>query len=87
MWTDLEDLLPGDKYLLDEDFDALGRASAIDQLLWVAEMEASMTAANYGLTGSKYNEQTDDTTRDINPTQAAKIASGSEEQDSKGSGA
>ena len=48
LWTDREDLLHGDKHLLNEDFDALGRASAIDQLLWVAEIEASMKAMNHG---------------------------------------
>ena len=51
VWTDPEDLLTGDEHLLDEDFDALGRASAIDQLLWVAEVEASMAAANHRMTG------------------------------------
>ena len=30
VWTDPEDLLPGNKHLLDKDFGALGRASAID---------------------------------------------------------
>ena len=48
MWTDPDDLLPGDRILLDEDFHALGKASAIDQQLWVAEMEASISAANQG---------------------------------------
>ena len=31
MWTDPEDLLPGDEHLCDKDFDALIRASALDQ--------------------------------------------------------
>ena len=48
IWTDPDDLLPGDKELLDEDFHLLGKASALDQQLWVAEMEASMAAASQG---------------------------------------
>jgi hypothetical protein len=47
MWTDPDDLLPEDHKLLDEDFDMLGKASALDQQLWVAEMEASITAESY----------------------------------------
>ena len=47
MWTDPDDLLLGDKHLLEEDFDMLGKASALDQQLWVAEMEASMSAKNH----------------------------------------
>ena len=50
IWTDPDDLLPGDKELLDEDFHLLGKASALDQQLWVAEMEASMAAASQGKT-------------------------------------
>ena len=46
--TETEDLRPGDKHLLNEDFDALGRASAIDQLLWVAKIEALMESMNHG---------------------------------------
>ena len=47
-WTDPEDLLPGDERLLNEDFDAVGRASAIKQLLWAVKIEASMKAMNHG---------------------------------------
>ena len=47
MWTDPDDLLSGDHNLLKEDFDMLGKASALDQQLWVAEMEASITAESY----------------------------------------
>ena len=42
--TDTEYLLPGDKHLLEEDFDKLGKASTLDQQLWVAEIEVSMAA-------------------------------------------
>ena len=46
IWADAEDLLPGDEHLLTEDFDTLGRASAMDQILWVAETEASIAAVS-----------------------------------------
>ena len=87
VWKDPEYPLPRHKHLLDNDFGALGRASGINHLLWVAEVEASMTAANHGITGSKNNEQADDITRDSNLTQAAKIVTGPKEQDIKGNGA
>ena len=47
IWTEPDDLLPGDQHLLEEDFGILGKASALDQRLWVAEMEASMTATKH----------------------------------------
>ena len=53
VWTDPEDILSGDEHLLDEDSDTLGRTSRLDQLLWVAEMEASMVAANHRKTVDK----------------------------------
>ena len=47
MWTDPDDLLTEDRDLLKEDFDMLGRASTLAQQLWVAEMEASISAESY----------------------------------------
>ena len=46
MWIDPENLLREDHHLLEEDFDALGKATALDQQLWVAEMEASLLDIN-----------------------------------------
>ena len=60
MWTDLDDLLPGDKHLLEEDFDMPGKTSALYQQLWVAEMEASMSAKNHENPKRK-NTNTDNT--------------------------
>ena len=86
VWTDPEDMLPGDEHLLDEDFDALGRASAIDQLLWVAEVEASIEAVNYGTRSNKDSGNTKEATKDNNSVSAEKTSSKSEKQDSAGSG-
>ena len=47
LWTDPEHLLSDDRHLLEEDFEALGQASALDQQLWVAEVEAAISAADY----------------------------------------
>ena len=47
MWTDPDDLLPEDHQLLKEYFDMQGKASALNQQLWVAEMEASITDETY----------------------------------------
>merc|ERR1712115_530101 len=66
IWTDPEDLLPGDEHLLNEDFDSLGRASAIDQILWVAEMEASIAAAHHKARRGRGQDQSDDTTINTN---------------------
>ena len=66
MWIDPENLLSEDRHLLEEDFDALGEASALDQQLWVAEMEASLSAAGYASpernhrTENAGNDQNDD---------------------------
>merc|ERR1712115_213445 len=66
IWTDPKDLLPGNEHLLNEDFDSLGRASAIDQILWVAEMEASITAAHHKARRGRGQDQSDDTTINTN---------------------
>ena len=87
MWTDPEDLLPGSKDLLNEDFNALGSVSAINQLLWAAEVETAMAAANHGRTDDKDNKQAEETTMDSNPTSAIRIGSRPGEKDGKGSGA
>lgn len=47
IWIDPEDLLHGDKHLLKDEFGVLGKASALDQQLWVAEIKDSITAANH----------------------------------------
>ena len=47
LWTDPEHLLSDDRHLLEEDFDALGQASTLDQQLWVAEVEVAMSTADY----------------------------------------
>ena len=47
VWTDAEQFLPGDKSFFEEDFDKLGKVSALDQQLWVAEMEASIATIDY----------------------------------------
>ena len=58
LWTDPEQLLSDDRHLLDEDFDALGQASALDQQLWVAEVEAAISAADYDTPQKKpYNDR------------------------------
>ena len=86
LWTDPEDLLPGDEHLLNEDFDALGRASAIDQLLWVTEIEASMTAMNHGRKIDNDKERPTDTMRDSNRSTRVRTGSCPEVIDSKESG-
>jgi hypothetical protein len=47
LWMDPEHLLSDDRHLLEEDFELLGQASALDQQLWVAEVEAAISAADY----------------------------------------
>ena len=47
MWTDPDDLLAGDRGLLEEDFEALGSAHAADRECWVASMEAAVAAAGH----------------------------------------
>merc|ERR1712051_487783 len=86
IWTDPEDLLPGDEHLLNEDFDSLGRASAIDQILWVAEMEASITAANHGAQRDHNKNQADDATTSTNTATRVRTVSGQEHVSSKGRG-
>merc|ERR1712051_980929 len=76
IWTDPEDLLPGDEHLLNEDFDSLGRASAIDQILWVAEMEASITAANHGARRGQNKNHADNATTSADTATRAKTGSG-----------
>ena len=88
IWTDPDDLLPGDEHLLNEDFDQLGRASAIDQQLWVAEMEASMTAANQGSTPtSTTNNELNTVSEGVPSTQQARPVDMTNEKGSEGSGA
>ena len=64
MWIDPENLLREDRHLLEEDFDALGQSSALDQQLWVAEMEASLSAAGYATPARNYD--TEDPGVDLN---------------------
>ena len=64
MWIDPENLLREDRHLLEEDCDALYKASALDQQLWVAEMEASLSAAEY--TAPARNRCTDNADHDLN---------------------
>ena len=88
IWTDPDDLLPGDKHLLDEDFNQLGKASAIDQQLWVAEMEASITAAIQGNAPARAPSSEPNSTAESTPnTQQAKPIDMTGEKGSKGSGA
>merc|ERR1712086_764503 len=47
MWTDPDDLLEGDRGLLDEDFKALGSAHAVDRECWVSSVEAAVAAAGH----------------------------------------
>ena len=86
IWTDPEDLLPGDEHLLNEDFDSLGRASAIDQILWVAEMEASIAAANHDARRGRGQDQSDDTTINTNTATREKTGQGQMHDTSEGSG-
>ena len=86
IWTDPEDLLPGNDHLLNEDFDSLGRASAIDQILWVAEMEASITAASHGARRRQSKNHKDDATGSTNTATRTKARTGREYATSKGSG-
>ena len=88
IWTDPDDLLPGDEHLLKEDFDQLGRASAIDQQLWVAEMEASMTAANQGSAPTRTtNNELNTVSEGVSSTQQARLVDMTNEKGSEGSGA
>ena len=71
---------------MSEDFDSLGRASAIDQILWVAKMEASITAANHGAQRDQNKNQTNDATTSTNTATRVRTGSGQEHVSSKGSG-
>ena len=64
--------------------DALGNASAIDQLLWVAEVEASMSEDNHSTTSNKDSSNTREATKNNNAVPAAKTTSRPEQQNSKG---
>ena len=86
IWTDPEDLLPGNKHLLSEDFDSLGRASAIDQILWVAKMEASITAANHGARRDQNKNQANDATTSTNAATCVGAGSRQEHVSSERSG-
>ena len=86
IWTDPEDLLPGNKHLLDKDFDALGRAGAMDQILSVAEMETSIAAVSRGRTRNKDNEQADNATTGTKPTTPTRTDSRHELSNSERSG-
>merc|ERR1712051_192436 len=86
IWTDPEDLLHGDEHLLNEDFDSLGRASAIDQILWVAEMEASITAASHGARRRQSENHKDDAATSTSTVTQTKTRTGREYATSKGSG-
>ena len=86
IWTDPEDLLPRDEPLLNKDFDSLGRASAIDQILWVAEMEASITAANHGARRRRVHNQVDDTATSTSTATRDKTGRGQMHDISEGSG-
>ena len=87
LWTYPEDLLPGDKHLLNKDFDALGRESAMNQLLWVAEIEASMTAMDNGRKRNNDKERPAKTMGDSNPATRVRRCARPEVTKSKGSGA
>ena len=56
IWTDPDGVLPGNKHLLKEDFEILGKTSALGQKLWVAEMEASTAAADHERKANKVNK-------------------------------
>ena len=88
IWTDRDDLLLGDQHLLEEDFDILGKASTLDQQLWVAEMEASMTTMKHERSN---NNNTDSDTahnpRNGNRTIATKPIDMTGELGTEGSGA
>merc|ERR1712051_421736 len=86
IWTDPDDLLPRDEHLLNENFDTLGRASAIDQILWVAEMEGSITAANHGARRRRDNNQVNDTATRTNTATRDKTGPGQMHDNSEGSG-
>ena len=45
MWTDPGNLLPEDRPLLEEDFEALMASTAADREFWVASMETAIAAA------------------------------------------
>merc|ERR1712115_656525 len=86
IWTDPKDLLPGNEHLLNEDFDSLGRASAIDQILWVAEMEASITAANHGARRGQNKNQPGDATTNTSTATREKTGQGQRHDTSEESG-
>ena len=71
---------------MSEGFDSLGRASAIDQILWVAEMEASITAANHGAQRHQDKNKADDATTSTNTATRVRTGSGQEHVSSEGSG-
>ena len=85
IWTDPEDLFPGNEHLLDEAFNTLGRESAIDEIRWVAKMEGSIAAVNHGKTTNQDKDQVDDATTDTNTTTQTRTDSRREQDNSEGS--
>ena len=83
--ADPENLLPGNEHLLNEDFDTLGRAITLDQLLWVAEIEASMAATNNRKTGDKGGKQAGNVTIDSDSTPVTRPVPRAKEQGSESS--
>ena len=55
--TNPEGILPHNRKLLDEDFNALGRASTLDQQLWVAVMKGSIAVTNHRKTRDNVRKQ------------------------------
>jgi hypothetical protein len=47
LWTDPSTLLSEDRYLLDVNFEELGKGSASSRQMWLAEMDAARCAARY----------------------------------------
>ena len=86
MWTDPEDLVPGNEHLLNEDFDSLGRASAIDKVLWVAKMKALITAASHGAQRGQSKNQADNIMTSASMATRVRTGSGQEHAVSEGSG-
>ena len=54
MWTDPGDLLAKYRYLLEEDFELLGKGLAGSQLLWITSMESARKAADHVRAGRQY---------------------------------
>jgi hypothetical protein len=47
LWTDPSTLLSEDRYLLDVNFEELGKGSASSRQMWLAEMDAARCATRY----------------------------------------